>query len=162
SGTIALEAGANYYYSSSYLDFQTSTKLTGGGKIELENVSGYYYSQSYIRGTASGGTIENVDNTNEGNGHIINYYPTTLVNDVAGTIDANVSGRTLEVGDSSFTNHGLAEATNGGILQIGQNIGYTSSSSIWTNAADGTISANNSTLVLTDRWTNLGLITATN
>jgi hypothetical protein len=84
------------------------------------------------------------------------------VNDHGGVINANlnVSGlaptnETLYIQAASFTNHGTAEATGGGILQIGDG------THTWTNAADGTISATNSMLDLIT-FDNLGTITTTN
>jgi hypothetical protein len=75
--------------------------------------------------------------------------------DNQGTIDADVSGQTLTVDPYAFVNDGTAEATNGGILTIGN------SSTNWVNEADGTISAVDSTLNLEGSYANFGTITVT-
>lgn len=69
-----------------------------------------------------------------------------------GTISAEVASRAVRIVSDSFTNQGLAEAKNGGTLDI--------QSASWTNP--GTISATGSTLTLSGQWTSSGAINATN
>ena len=78
-----------------------------------------------IRAVASGATLENVSNTISGDGQIgYNGDKTlTLKNDAAGVIDADVSGQTLLIDTgNTFTNAGMLEAMNGGILKIDDNV----------------------------------------
>ncbi len=72
-----------------------------------------------------------------------------------GRISANVSGQSLDVRPTTFTNHGVLEALNGGTLSLG------ATGTTWTNTAAGAISATGSTLTLDGNWSNLGTITAT-
>src|SRR6202034_649559 len=87
--------------------------LEGGGQLTLlEN--------SVIVGTNPADTLTNVDNTISGAGEIgAGDGDLTLVNEVQGTIVANVSGGTLILDTgNTIVNQGQLEATNGGILQI--------------------------------------------
>ncbi|WP_294533083.1 CARDB domain-containing protein, partial [uncultured Rhodoblastus sp.] len=95
--------------------------------------------------------------TIQGAGYISDNYssvsgPAIVVN--RGTIDANVPGGALTIAPTGFFNEGTIEATNGGLLYVGNNN--------WTNAADGTVTADSSTLFLDGRLTNLGTISASN
>jgi hypothetical protein len=80
--------------------------------------SGDNNGQVYLQQSASGMTLTNSDNMIQGYG-VVGNGGLTVVNSAAGTIAANVSGRTLVLnGSGGITNLGLLEATNGGILQI--------------------------------------------
>ena len=79
----------------------------------------------------------------------------TVQNDANGTIDANVGDQTLLVApDGLFVNDGVAEATSGGILQIGQ-----SGANSWTN--NGTIQADWGEIIANGPFVNNGSITVT-
>ena len=78
--------------------------------------------------------------------------PNTLINN--GTISADVSGQTLTLTMSVFTNNAVMEAINGATLSI--------ATGTWSNTATGTISATNSTLSVSGAWSNANTITMTN
>lgn len=89
--------------------------LEGGGRVTLSD-----HGTNAIVGTTSTSTLTNVDNIISGAGQIGSGDGTlTLVNEVHGTIDANLAGGvlTLETG-AVITNDGTMEATNGGALQV--------------------------------------------
>jgi hypothetical protein len=113
-GTFLLNAGSG---SNTYMGLLSNTTLSGGGTVTLN--SGDNNGQAYIYQTSGGTTLTNADNTIQGYGSIGNSGGLTVVNQAAGTIDANVSGQTLLLnGVGGVTNHGTLEATNGGILSI--------------------------------------------
>ena len=63
-------------------------------------------------------TLTNADNTIQGYG-VIGNGGLTVINQAAGTINANSSGNTLTLnGNGGITNMGILEATSGGILNI--------------------------------------------
>ena len=62
-------------------------------------------------------TLTNVNNIIQGTG-TIGYNGLAVVNGAAGIINANSLGSALYLNVSAFTNQGLLEATNGGILQL--------------------------------------------
>jgi hypothetical protein len=85
----------------------------GGGQIILSE-------NSAIVGTSSNTVLTNVDNTISGVGQIgIGDGNLTLVNEAAGTINADVVGGTLtlETGNA-IANFGVLEASNGGTLHV--------------------------------------------
>jgi len=89
--------------------------LQGGGQIILSHSH-----ENVIFGTTAATTLTNVDNTMSGAGQIgIGDGTLTLVNETAGTIDANVAdgALTLDTGNT-IVNAGLLEASHGGTLQI--------------------------------------------
>ena len=89
--------------------------LQGGGQITMSDGAG-----DIIVGTTAATTLTNVDNTISGAGQIgAGDGNLTLVNDVHGTIEANIAGDILTVDTGNdITNNGILEATNGGVLQI--------------------------------------------
>ena len=88
------------------------TTLQGGGTVTLSNNGGGRFSiVNEIGGTQ---TLINVDNTIQGTGVIDPIF----VNQAAGTVNANVSGQTLDLLNGKLTNAGLLEATGGGVLFI--------------------------------------------
>ena len=111
SGTISLNSSGNQTYLQVMGDGIT---LEGGGHLTLSD------SHDIILGTSSPSTLTNVDNTISGAGQIsIGDGMLTLVNQVHGTIDANVSGGELTIDTgNAINNAGLLEATNGGTLLI--------------------------------------------
>ena len=119
--------------------------ISGGGTINLNNAG------SALDGNSNNETLENQDNTIEGQGQIA-YHLASFQNDAKATVSANVPGGTLEINDINVTNTGTIEATGGGELEI--------SASTVTNSG-GTISTDStSKLVLTDSTVNGGNLTA--
>jgi len=133
SGMITLTDGGGGYASLSVPASQSVT-LTGGGTVvmnDLTRVAG-----AYIAGGANS-TLTNVNNTIEGSGQIGQAGGLILVNQSAGTINANQSGYGMAVNPpGGATNQGLIEATAGGSLSVAQ--------SITVNNASGTISSSGS------------------
>jgi large repetitive protein len=102
---------------------QTELQITGNGLV-LEGGGQLTLSDSFenmIVGTNANATLTNVDNTISGAGQIgIGDGNLTLVNQTAGTIDANFAGGTLalDTGSNIITNYGTLEASNGGELDV--------------------------------------------
>ena len=139
SGSVALYQGT----STGALSLSGNVSLTEGGTISL--IAG-----SEING--NGGTLTNVDNTIEGyssnaTSDGLGFNTIAIVNQAAGTINANVSGQSLNVdpGSGGLTNAGLMEATNGGTLQINGNYGQG-----FTNTGAGTMQAMDGSTLLID------------
>ena len=107
--------------------------LEGGGNVVLSDNS-----ENMIVGTNVDATLTNIDNTISGAGQIgIGDGNLTLVNETAGTIDANFADGVLTLDTGNIiVNAGLLEATNGGTLQIDDNVSNSS-----------TLAANGGTLV---------------
>ncbi len=137
-GSIRLNAGSG---TNSQLSIAGNTTLQGGGSITLNN--GDANGQPYISQSGGTYTLTNVNNTIQGAATIGNGG-LTLVNQAAGTIDANINGHTLLLnGGGGVTNTGLLEATNGGILQISTAV----------NNQNGTISAGSGTVDISNTIT---------
>jgi fibronectin-binding autotransporter adhesin len=91
-----------------------NVSLTGGGTIVM--------SDAYFSGQSGGLTLNNVNNLIQGTGEL-GQNGMSLINLSAGVVNADVSGGTLLLdGGGLVTNHGLLEATNGGILEIIDNL----------------------------------------
>ncbi len=89
--------------------------LEGGGQIVMSDSS-----ENFLVGTNPSTTLTNVDNTISGGGQIgTGDGDLTLVNEVAGTINADNPGAmlTLDTGNT-IINVGVLEASNGGTLQV--------------------------------------------
>ncbi|MGD0731750.1 MAG: S-layer family protein [Terracidiphilus sp.] len=113
NGAISLTAGSG---NNTDLNLLANTTLSGGGTLTMN--SGDNNGQVYIQQSYGGLTLTNVDNTIQGYGEIGNGG-LALINENGGTIDANVSGKTLTLNNSGgITNTGTLEATNGGTLNI--------------------------------------------
>jgi hypothetical protein len=138
-GTFLLNGGSG---SNALMGLLNNTTLSGGGTVTLN--SGDNNGQAYIFQQAGGTTLTNADNTIQGYG-IIGNNGLTLVNQAAGTIDANVSGQTLLLNGGGITNSGTLEATNGGILSISGNTVNNAGASITANA--GSVLIQGSTIV---------------
>src|ERR1019366_5266617 len=94
---------------------QTVT-LQGTGTVNLGGTS----TANYIRDAALGtGELINTGNVIQGMGHVGNGQM-AMDNQAGGIVDANLTGQGLDLQPNSagFTNEGLLEATNGGILGI--------------------------------------------
>jgi FecR protein len=122
NGTI--ELGSSGHATVLYFD-QSHAILAGSGTIVLEGGSG---SQDIIAGLPSQGVttvnLDNRGNTIEGAGAIgQNDGALSFTNDGCGVIDADLSGQTLVVETgNTFTNNALLEASNGGILDVLDNV----------------------------------------
>ncbi len=87
-----------------------------------------------------------VENYSDGNGSPV--YSSGLVNN--GTINADVSGQTLAIDTTTFTNSGSVLATNGGILAIGAGTAFADEATL--NTVGG-ILQNNGTATITHNAT---------
>jgi len=105
--------------------------LSGGGVVTMQGPA-HYAGPTGIYGAAAGAILTNFDNTISGGGNIgaTGSTQVTLINDVAGTIDA-LGALTVNAGGQTDVNAGLFEATAGGGLTL---VGAV-------NNAGGTISA---------------------
>lgn len=100
------------------LRIDTSATLAGAGALTLtRNSAATGASNARIAG---GGTFTN-QSTIQGEG-LVGSNETAIINAASGIIQANVSGRPLQLdpksGTGSFTNLGLLRAINGGVLQL--------------------------------------------
>lgn len=131
-GTISV--GANAYLQAAAPP--GVTVLSGAGTVTMTG--------GVLTGQASNAQLQNVDNTIQGSGTIgTNSF--TLVNESGGTINANVSGGTLDFGlGSSADNLGLMEATGGGTLAL--NILTNEFGGVVDAAAGGTVTAVGATI----------------
>ena len=118
NGTIELKSTG--HVTILYFD-QLDAVLAGGGKIVLDGGSG---SQDIIAGLPGQDfatiNLDNHGNTIEGAGAIgQNDGALSFANDDCSVIDANLNGQTLfiETG-KTFINNALMEATNGGVLDV--------------------------------------------
>ena len=110
--------------------------LTGGGSVALSDNSG-----NYIFGAAGTDTLDNVNNTISGAGHLGDGQ-LTLVNAAAGIIDATGSNALVLTTGRTITNNGLIEATGtGGLVVQGDTISNASGTLL---AAGSTVSLQNS------------------
>ena len=105
--------------SNTYLYVPGNVTLTGGGTVTLATTaasSGNAWLYLY-----NGSTLDNVNNTIQGEGVIYNNG-TTLINETGGTILANSTGsplaNALALEYGTFNNKGLMEATNNGVLYL--------------------------------------------
>ena len=136
-----------------------SGALTGTGSVVMggygNNNTLYNYSNQL--GAAGTLTIGSGITIRGKYGRIINNFATgTIVNQ--GTISADVSGGTINVGSSTgtFANQGTLSALNGATLAVAGN---------WSNATGATVTATGSALNLGSSgysWSNAGTISATN
>jgi hypothetical protein len=92
---------------------QGHVTLQGGGHIVMTDGT------DAIVSNGAAATLSNVDNTISGAGTIGDAH-LTLVNEAAGTIDADICGATLTIdtGRHTISNAGTLEATHGGVLVI--------------------------------------------
>jgi fibronectin-binding autotransporter adhesin len=133
AGTITFNASGN----TTGLYLGNSLTLSGSGTIDLTSTNGSY--TGYLYG-ASGSMLTTSSNI-VGAGTVGN---TELNFANSGTINANISGQTLDVNPDTCstctnTNTGTLEATGGGVLLL--------SNGTWTQSGAGTISAGNGSAV---------------
>jgi YVTN family beta-propeller protein len=137
TGTIQVSAIGN----NTFLTLSGGVNLTGAGTVTL-STSG--------NGTAalatSGGQqlLTNVNNTLQGFG-IIGYNGLEVTNQ--GIINANVSGATLTLNPSVFTNQGLLEATSGGILALSGSVISNRTGTIQVNGATSSVQFVNNAII---------------
>ncbi len=89
--------------------------LEGHGQVIMSDSP-----ENFIVGTSSSAVLTNFDNTIAGVGQIgMGDGNLTLINDAAGTINADVAGGvlTLDTGNA-IVNYGVIEASNGGTLHV--------------------------------------------
>jgi fibronectin-binding autotransporter adhesin len=108
-GTLLLDASAG----NATVNLGNSVELSGGGTVQMNSSAS---GTAFLRG--NGVTLTNDDNSIQGNGEIGDSGGLAIAN--KGTINANVSGGTLDVngGNGGVTNTGTMEATNGGTLAL--------------------------------------------
>jgi fibronectin-binding autotransporter adhesin len=117
----------------------STVTLSGGGTVTLGSNG-----PNFILAGTSGNTLVNQE-TIQGTGNIGDGGGLNLTN--SGTIDANVSGRTLTInpgGSASVTNTGTLEAMSGGALQLMGS--YTNSNGMITAATGSTVILNGATI----------------
>jgi len=134
NGNFQINGGGN---SNSYLYLPANVSLTGGGTVSLFTTTAGGGGNAEF--SLSGGvTVDNVNNTIQGEGIIYNNGG-TINNHVGGTINANSTGspliNTLALEYGTFNNAGLMEATGSGDLYL-----YTTT----VNNAGGNITASGS------------------
>ncbi len=107
-----------------FLDLEDTTTLNGTVMFEGAGTFVLDPGAASIVGGASGGTLDIASGaTLTGSGDIGNAGATALTLNNSGTIDANVCGATLDIETgNTVTNLGLLEATNGGTLEIDDDI----------------------------------------
>ena len=118
--TIAVQGNASLG-GVAVLQASGSVTLSGGGFVSLSETSGAGTGYTQEITGVSGDTLDNIDNTILGYGSIgVGDKTLTLINEAAGTIDANTAGDALvlNTGTNTVTNRGLLEATNGGTLDL--------------------------------------------
>ena len=96
-----------------------NTTLQGGGSVVLSGDP----DSTIVTGTSSATRLSNVDNTIEGAGQL-GQGSLMLVNQISGTIDANVTGKSLviDTGTNAIVNRGTLEASDGGTLVIASTV----------------------------------------
>ena len=109
TGNLLVNGGAN---TNTYLYVPSSVSLTGGGTVSLNTAGGG--GSAYIQLTG-GATLDNVNNTIQGQGIIYNNGA-TIINEAGGTIVANSPGGVLEIEYGTLSNAGTLKATDGGTL----------------------------------------------
>ena len=142
AGTITLNSAGN----------ETDLEINGAG-VTLQGGGNVFLSDNHenvIFGATASSALTNVDNAISGAGQIgTGDGHLTLINETAGTIDANYSDGflTIDTGNS-IVNAGLLEATNGSTLQIIDDV-----------SNSGTLAANGGTLVANGAVTGSGDVT---
>ena len=126
-GTFLIDGSAG----NAIVNLVSNVTLSGGGVVTHKSGSG----NAFLRG--NGFTLTNTNDAIQGAGLIGDSGALTIDNQA--TIDANVSGQTLNVnqGGGSVTNTGTLEATGGGVLQLFSTV---------TNQTGGAITANGGTV----------------
>jgi PEP-CTERM motif-containing protein len=163
-GNIQLNSGGGL---NTRLTLESDVTLQGGGKVTLANTGGGTAFLDSALASVNGLTLTNVDNTIQGAGIITGTTgglgALHLVNQAAGTVNANISGAVLELDDVVVTNTGLMEATGGGTLLFAKNLNSFSGYDSFLGNMGGTVAANGGTVFLEASVSNTGgTITALN
>ena len=110
-GTIALQST---YYGANLVASTATVTLTGSGTVTMTD-----HPNNRIFGATAGTVLDNINNTITGAGQL-GYGTLTLINGVAGVIDASAASNALVLGNGSaaITNSGLIESTGTGGLTI--------------------------------------------
>jgi len=154
AGGIGVNGGGG---SNTYLYAPANTALSGAGTLTLDTTTTNGGGNAYLW-LSSGATLDNVGNTIQGEGTIYNSGA-TLINEAAGTINANsagsplISALTVEYG--RVNNAGLMEATNNGVLQLYDTDLYNSGGSIAANGSGASVQLQG-TVILGGTLTNNG------
>jgi hypothetical protein len=107
TGSFLVNAGAN----GTAISMVGAVTLTGSGTITVTN------GNALVREDTGGSVLTNVNNSILGSGQVGNNG-LTVINEAAGTINANSPGNALLFNPANAVNQGVLEATAGGILQI--------------------------------------------
>jgi hypothetical protein len=136
-GNFQVNGGSSYQNTFLQAIANTTLSGSGGGTVTLNTPVGGRLNA----GLTNAYTLDNVNNTIQGEGIIGNNIGATLINEAGGTIIANSTGGslidTLELLGGNITNRGLLEATNSGVLVLGL-----PDFAITINNAGGNITAN--------------------
>ena len=121
------------------------TTLKGGGTLTLADTA--HNGEAILLGD-NGATLDNVDNTLQGEGLIGAGHALNVTNEAAGLVDANVSGQalTFNLGGQTLTNKNLLEATKGGTLQITSATVNNSGASITASGANSQLGFSSATV----------------
>ncbi len=137
NGNIQLSGGG---YGGANLGFNTNTTLQGGGALTLGG-NGF----NYLYENVGNVTLTNANQVIQGYG-FIGYNGLSLINQA--TIDANVSGGTLQLNDlGALTNSSLLEATNGGTLAIMDSVANAGANITANGATSSVLVSNGATII---------------
>ena len=133
SGVTISDGSTLQTFTGTVFDLENTTTLNGTVTFEGGGTFVLDPGPSSIVGGSGGGTLDiAVGATLTGSGDIGNAGTTALTLNNSGTVDANVSGKTLDIDTgNTITNTGTLEATNCGALEIDDAV----------NNAGGTIKA---------------------
>ena len=130
-GQIMINGNAAWPYTE--LDINTNVRISGGGTITLQVnpiwPNGADISLGPTTGTA---TLDNVDNTIEGDGSIFYAAGSTIINEAEGTILANLTA-------NPFWIQGYGFLTNNGTLRADSGTALTLSAPVLTNFSGNTL-----------------------
>ncbi len=140
-GTITLAGTGD----TTELQLAANTTLSGGGRITLSDNS-----NNYIFGQGSTTSLNNVDNTLSGSGHLGDGQM-TLANQKSGIINASgANSLAIDTGSNTVVNAGLIETTGAGGMTINSPI-----------SNSGTLLAHTATLTIVGPLTNVVATTLT-
>ena len=130
-GQITINGNAAWPYTE--LDINTNVRLSGGGTIALQVNPVWPTGADISLGPLTGAaTLDNVDNTIQGDGTIFFAAGSTIINEAGGTILANLTA-------SSFVIQGYGFVTNNGTLRADSGTGLDLIGPVLTNFSGNTL-----------------------